>query len=44
MIISVDCPLMEVSPLGTAHLEDLTLITTDGHASIHDNANDLIIV
>ena len=44
MIISVDCPLMEASPLGTAHLEDLTLITSDGHASIHDNSNDFIIV
>ena len=44
MIISVDCPLMEASPLGTAHLEDLTLITSDGHAPIHDNGNDFIVV
>lgn len=44
MIISVDCPLMEASNLGTAHLEDLTLITADGHAPIHDIGNNFILV
>ncbi len=44
MIISVDCPLMETSTLGTAHLEDLTLITKDGHSPIHDISNNFIIV
>jgi Xaa-Pro aminopeptidase len=44
MIISVDCPLMESSEFGTAHLEDLTLITSDGHAPIHDIGNNCMIV
>ncbi len=44
MIISVDCPLMEASTAGTAHLEDLTLITTEGQAPIHDTGNKVIIV
>lgn len=44
MIISVDCPLMEASNQGTAHLEDLTLITRDGCQPIHDISNPTIIV
>lgn len=44
MIISVDCPLMEASNQGTAHLEDLTLITKDGSRPIHDVSNPMIIV
>jgi Xaa-Pro aminopeptidase len=43
MIISVDCPLMEASTLGTAHLEYLTLITKDGFAPIHDIGNSFIV-
>lgn len=44
MIISVDCPLMEATNQGTAHLEDLTLITEDGSRPIHDVSNPTIIV
>lgn len=36
MVISVDCPLMEVGVGGTAHLEDLTLITRDGGVPLHE--------
>ncbi len=43
MIISVDCPLMENSVDGTAHLEDLILITEDGSEPIHDVGNQIII-
>lgn len=44
MIISVDCPLMEASNQGTAHLEDLVLITDDGCRPIHDVSNPTIVV
>ncbi len=43
MIISVDCPLMENGSGGTAHLEDLILITEDGSEPIHDVGNQIII-
>lgn len=43
MIISVDCPLMESGSGGTAHLEDLILITEDGSEPIHDVGNQIII-
>lgn len=43
MIISVDCPLMENGAGGTAHLEDLVLITEDGSEPIHDVGNQIII-
>lgn len=36
MIVSVDCPLMEINSLGTAHLEDLVLITAEGCRPIHE--------
>jgi Xaa-Pro aminopeptidase len=35
MIISVDCPVMQAGIGGTAHLEDLTLITVTGSEPIH---------
>jgi Xaa-Pro aminopeptidase len=35
MILSVDCPLFEDGLGGSAHLEDLTLITADGSRPIH---------
>lgn len=38
MIISVDCPLLETGVGGSAHLEDLMLITADGAEAI--NATD----
>lgn len=36
MILSVDCPLGEAGAGGTAHLEDLVLITGSGAVPIHD--------
>lgn len=36
MIISVDCPVMEAGIGGSAHLEDLMLITNDGAEPIHE--------
>ncbi len=35
MILSVDCPVMQSGIGGTAHLEDLTLITANGSQPIH---------
>lgn len=44
MIISVDCPVTEIGVGGSAHLEDLTLITADGHEVINDVGNPVIVV
>ena len=44
MIISVDCPLLESSPAGTVHLEDLTLIEDDGSRPIHEVDQQIIVV
>lgn len=44
MIISVDCPLMEAGVGGSAHLEDLVLITEDGSEPIHDVGDQTILV
>lgn len=44
MIISVDCPLLEAGVGGSAHLEDLTLITADGSEPIHDIGDQTILV
>ena len=35
MIISVDCPIVETGLGGSAHVEDLTLITADGSEPLH---------
>jgi len=43
MIISVDCPLMQSSTMGSAHLEDLTLITDSGSTPIHDEGNQIVV-
>lgn len=43
MIISVDCPLMEVNAQGTAHLEDLILITVDGSKPIHEIGHHFLL-
>ncbi len=43
MIISVDCPLMQTSAMGSAHLEDLTLITDTGSKPIHDAGHQIIV-
>lgn len=44
MILSVDCPLMEAGLGGTAHLEDLTLITASGSAPIHEVPPAVLVV
>ena len=44
MVLSVDCPLLDVGVGGTAHLEDLTLITADGGTPIHATGDETIIV
>jgi len=44
MIISVDCPVMQIGMGGTGHLEDLSLITKDGAVQINDIANRSLIV
>jgi Xaa-Pro aminopeptidase len=36
MILSIDCPLLEAGNGGTAHLEDLVLVTAQGGEPIHD--------
>lgn len=36
MILSIDCPLFETGMGGTAHLEDLVLVTPHGAVPIHD--------
>jgi Xaa-Pro aminopeptidase len=43
-IISVDCPLMQSGIGGSAHLEDLMLITADGSEPIHDIGDQTITV
>jgi Xaa-Pro aminopeptidase len=44
MIISVDLPVLHTGIGGSAHLEDLTLITSDGGVQINDVGDRIIIV
>jgi Xaa-Pro aminopeptidase len=44
MIISVDCPLLESGFGGSAHLEDLTLITADGSEPINKVGDQIILI
>jgi Xaa-Pro aminopeptidase len=44
MIISVDCPVLEAGIGGTAHLEDLMLIKSDGAEPIHEVPESIIVV
>jgi len=44
MILSVDCPILEAGIGGTAHLEDLLLITKDGAEPIHEVPESIIVV
>ena len=44
MILSVDCPVMQAGIGGSAHLEDLTLITANGSEPIHPAAAAIIQV
>ncbi len=44
MILSVDMPLLDSGLGGTAHLEDLALITKDGPELINDSSDRFIVV
>lgn len=44
MVLSVDCPMLDAGMGGSAHLEDLTLITENGCESINDEGDQTIIV
>ena len=44
MILSVDCPVRNTGIGGSAHLEDLTLITKDGSEQINDIGDRVIVV
>ena len=44
MIISVDMPVLNTGIGGSAHLEDLTLITKDGNEQINDIGERIIVV
>jgi Xaa-Pro aminopeptidase len=44
MILSVDCPVMQAGIGGSAHLEDLTLITANGSEPIHPGAGSIVQV
>jgi Xaa-Pro aminopeptidase len=44
MILSIDCPLIETGVGGSAHLEDLMLITADGAEPINDIGQQTITV
>jgi Xaa-Pro aminopeptidase len=44
MILSVDCPILDTGLGGSAHLEDLMLITHDGAEPIHSMSSSIIIV
>jgi Xaa-Pro aminopeptidase len=44
MVVSVDCPLMDADHGGTAHLEDLSLITKDGSVPIHTVADATLTI
>lgn len=44
MVLSVDCPVLNVGMGGSAHLEDLVEITADGHRPLNDVAQPVIMV
>ncbi|MYE48838.1 MAG: aminopeptidase P family protein [Gammaproteobacteria bacterium] len=44
MILSVDCPVLNTGIGGSAHLEDLSLITADGAEPIHTITEPVIVV
>jgi Xaa-Pro aminopeptidase len=44
MVISVDMPVLNTGIGGSAHLEDLTLITKDGNEQINDIDDRIIVV
>ena len=44
MILSVDCPVLNTGIGGSAHMEDLSLITADGAEPIHTITDPVIVV
>ncbi len=44
MVLSVDCPVLQAGIGGSAHLEDLTLITANGSEPIHPAAGSIVQV
>ena len=44
MILSVDCPVLNTGIGGSAHMEDLSLITADGAESIHTVTDPVIVI
>lgn len=44
MILSVDCPILNTGIGGSAHMEDLSLITADGAEPIHTITDPVIVV
>ena len=44
MVLSVDCPVMEAGIGGTAHLEDLMLITRTGAEPLHPLSENVIVL
>jgi len=44
MVISVDMPVLNTGIGGSAHLEDLTLITKDGNEQINDIGDRIVVV
>ena len=44
MILSVDCPVLNTGIGGSAHMEDLSLITADGAEPIHTITDPVIVI
>ena len=44
MVLSVDCPVLNTGIGGSAHMEDLSLITADGAEPIHTLTDPVIII
>jgi hypothetical protein len=44
MVISVDCPVLDTGIGGSAHCEDLMLITEHGAECIHSEHEAVIVV
>ena len=44
MVLSIDLPMVETGLGGSAHLEDLVLITKDGAELLNDGGDQVIIV
>ena len=44
MILSVDCPVMSTGVGGSAHIEDLMLITAEGAEPLHEIGAPVITV